>query len=91
MGDRICFHVWLFQILEVSSAATRAEIRSAYKQLSLKYHPDKNRGDRRAAQRFRQLSKAHRALSSTEGRRNYKLYGNPDGPQSWNYGMQCEC
>jgi translocation protein SEC63 len=69
-----------FEILAITPDATDKEIKSAFRKMSLKYHPDKNPGDNIAAGRFIQASKAYEALTSELARKNYEKYGNPDGP-----------
>lgn len=77
-----------YEILELQTGATRAEIRASYKRLSMLNHPDKlSRADRDASRRFARLVKAHKTLIDPQSRKNYELYGNPDGPQSWSYGV----
>jgi translocation protein SEC63 len=69
-----------YNILGVSTNATISEIKSAYRKLAVKYHPDKNQGDPEAAGKFDLIVKAHEALTDEKARRNFELYGNPDGP-----------
>ncbi|CAH8643229.1 unnamed protein product [Dicrocoelium dendriticum] len=72
-----------FVQLEISKDASSAEIRRAYKQLSVKYHPDKG-GD---PKRFILISKAYAALTNEESRKNWEEYGNPDGPGVAHFGI----
>jgi len=76
-----------FKILEVSSSATAAEIKKAYRKLSLVYHPDKNQDDPLASARFIQITKAYSALTDETAKLNYEKYGNPDGPQTTKVGI----
>lgn len=76
-----------FEILEVSPGASAAEVKKGYRQLSLKYHPDKNPDDPLAASRFMQITKAHNALTDETAKANYEKYGNPDGPQTSKVGI----
>jgi len=69
-----------YDILEVPTNATIPEIKSAYRKLAVKYHPDKNQGDPEAASKFDLIVKAYEALTDDKAKRNYELYGNPDGP-----------
>lgn len=64
-----------YQILGVSRRATLEEIKSAYRRLALKYHPDKNPGDRIAEEQFKRISEAYQVLSDAEKRQLYDLYG----------------
>lgn len=70
-----------FAILEIPQDATDKDIKSAYRRLSLKYHPDKNPNDTLAMGRFMQITKAYEALTDSRAKENYLKYGNPDGPQ----------
>merc|ERR1719265_1303982 len=76
-----------FDILEVTYSATPAEIKKAYRKLSLVYHPDKNPDDPLAANKFIQITKAYAALTDDTARANYEKYGNPDGPQMTKVGI----
>ena len=64
-----------YEILEVSRESALGEIRAAYRQLALKYHPDKNPGDNEAEDRFKQISEAYQVLADPEKRQLYDLYG----------------
>lgn len=60
-----------YEILEVSSSATDADIRKAYKKLSLKWHPDKNQNSKEATNKFKQISQAYQILSDAKQRKIY--------------------
>jgi molecular chaperone DnaJ len=64
-----------YEILEISREAPLDEIRTAYRRLALKYHPDKNPGDKVAEDRFKQISEAYQVLADPEKRQLYDLYG----------------
>jgi len=64
-----------YEILEVSRESALEEVRAAYRQLALKYHPDKNPGDNEAEDRFKQISEAYQVLADPEKRQLYDLYG----------------
>ena len=64
-----------YEILEVSRESPLEEIRTAYRRLALKYHPDKNPGDKVAEDRFKQISEAYQVLADPEKRQLYDLYG----------------
>mmetsp|Transcript_71555 Transcript_71555/g.190313 ORF Transcript_71555/g.190313 Transcript_71555/m.190313 type:complete len:665 (-) Transcript_71555:130-2124(-) len=76
-----------FNILEVTHSASAAEIKKAYRKLSLIYHPDKNPDDPLAASRFIQITKAYNSLTDEVAKKNYEKYGNPDGPQTTKVGI----
>lgn len=76
-----------YQILEISVGATDREIKKAFRNLSLKYHPDKNPDDPLAQSKFIQITKAHQALTDETAKANYEKYGNPDGPQNTKVGI----
>ncbi|MFZ5451320.1 MAG: molecular chaperone DnaJ [Thermodesulfobacteriota bacterium] len=64
-----------YEILSISRNASLEEIKTAYRRLALKYHPDKNPGNLEAEERFKRLSEAYQVLSDTEKRQLYDLYG----------------
>jgi translocation protein SEC63 len=71
-----------FAILDIDSGSDDKAIKKAFRSLSLKYHPDKNPGDRAAEAKFMMVAKAYEALTDAEARENWEKYGNPDGKQS---------
>ena len=64
-----------YEILGVSKDASDQEIKSAYRKLALKYHPDKNSGDKEAEEKFKEAAEAYSILSDTEKRARYDRYG----------------
>ncbi|UCH24590.1 MAG: J domain-containing protein [Trueperaceae bacterium] len=64
-----------YQTLGVPVDASAEEIKSAYRQLALKYHPDRNRGDKDAEDKFKEISEAYATLRDPESRRAYDTYG----------------
>jgi translocation protein SEC63 len=71
-----------FSILEIDSGSDNKAIKKAFRSLSLKYHPDKNPGNRAAEAKFMMVSKAYEALTDVTARENWEKFGNPDGKQS---------
>jgi curved DNA-binding protein len=64
-----------YQILGVSRSASPDEIKKAYRKLALKYHPDHNKGDKSAEDKFKDLSEAYAVLSDPEKKKQYDMFG----------------
>ena len=65
-----------YKILGVKRTATKAEIKKAFKKLSLKYHPDKNKDNpKKAKEKFIKIANAYEVLSDDEKRKIYDQYG----------------
>ena len=64
-----------YDVLGVTRSASEGEIKSAYRKLAKQYHPDKNAGDEKAANRFKEIGEAYAVLSDTEKRKLYDQYG----------------
>jgi len=64
---------------------TTAEIRKAYRRLSLKYHPDKNPGDQEAAEKFRKVQDAYDIVSDEDTRKIYEQFGSNEFHSQWAY------
>jgi DnaJ-domain-containing protein 1 len=60
-----------YTLLGVSSNATERDIKSAYRKLALKYHPDKNQGDEAATEMFKKITSAYSVLSDKQSRAKY--------------------
>lgn len=69
-----------YSTLGLSKNATEAEIKSAYRKLAQKYHPDKNRGDKAAEAKFKEVQQAYEVLSDPKKRSNYDQFGSAEGP-----------
>ncbi|KAH0558012.1 hypothetical protein KQX54_013705 [Cotesia glomerata] len=65
----------LYQILELPKTATADEIKKTYRKLALKFHPDKNPGNPEAAEKFKEINKAHTILTDLTKRNIYDNYG----------------
>ena len=68
-----------YSILGVDKGASSDDIKKAYRKLAIKYHPDKNPGDKSAEDKFKQINEAYSVLSDSEKRRNYDTYGSAGG------------
>ncbi len=64
-----------YEVLGVSKTATVEEIKSSYRKLAMKYHPDRNEGDKEAEERFKEASEAYEILSDETKRARYDQYG----------------
>ena len=61
----------LYQVLGIKKTASATEIKSAYRKLARKYHPDLNKDDKNAAEKFKEISAAYDILSNSEKRKKY--------------------
>ncbi|OQX85550.1 MAG: molecular chaperone DnaJ [Candidatus Latescibacteria bacterium 4484_7] len=64
-----------YEILGVSRDATADEIKKAYRKLALKYHPDRNPGDKEAEEKFKEATEAYEVLKDQEKRARYDQFG----------------
>jgi curved DNA-binding protein len=68
-----------YKILGVDKKATKEEIKKAYRKLAVQYHPDKNPGDKKAEEKFKQINEANEVLGDPEKRKKYDELG-----ENWN-------
>ena len=64
-----------YEVLGVGKTASTQEIKSAYRKLAQKYHPDRNPGDKEAEEKFKEAAEAYAVLSDTEKRGRYDRFG----------------
>ena len=74
-----------YDVLGVGKSADATEIKKAYRKLAMKYHPDKNQGDKEAEEKFKEINEAYEVLSDETKRRNYDQFGH-DGVNGQGFG-----
>lgn len=76
-----------YEILSVSKSATADEIKKAYRKVAMKYHPDRNPGDKEAENKFKEAAEAYEILSDENKRAKYDRYGHQAfGPGTEGFG-----
>ncbi|GGG93065.1 chaperone protein DnaJ [Parapedobacter pyrenivorans] len=68
-----------YDVLGISRNADQAEIKSAYRKLAIKYHPDKNPDNKEAEEKFKEAAEAYEVLSNSEKRQRYDQFGHAGG------------
>ena len=64
-----------YDVLGINKSASPEQIKSAYRKLAVKYHPDKNKGDKASEEKFKEASEAYHVLSNSERKQNYDNFG----------------
>src|SRR5438105_1695788 len=64
-----------YEVLSVERTATEEDIKKAYRKLAVKFHPDKNPGDKTAEEKFKEIGEAYEALSDPQKRAAYDQFG----------------
>lgn len=68
-----------YDILGVSRDASDADLKKAYRQLAMKYHPDRNQGNKESEDKFKEINEAYSCLCDTEKRNHYDKFGTAEG------------
>jgi DnaJ-class molecular chaperone len=75
-----------YSILWVAKWATEAEIKKAYKKMAMQYHPDRNKGDKKAEAKFKEINEAYQVLGDKEKKKNYDQFGSAEANPFWGMG-----
>lgn len=67
-----------YEVLGINKGASEDEIKSAFRKLAIKYHPDKNQGNKEAEEKFKEINEAYQVLSDPEKKARYDQYGTAD-------------
>ena len=67
-----------YSVLGVPRASTADELKKAYRKLAMQHHPDKNPGNKKAEEKFKEITEAYEVLSDPQKRKNYDQFGSAD-------------
>jgi molecular chaperone DnaJ len=76
-----------YEVLGVTRSATEVDLKKAYRQLALQYHPDRNPGDKQAEERFKEVNEAYAVLSDPDRRAQYDRFGTVNMPGGFEQGF----
>src|SRR5664280_1513299 len=80
-----------YEVLGLEKGASEDQIKKAFRKLAIKYHPDKNQGDKEAEEKFKEINEAYQVLSDPQKKAQYDQYGNADfGAGSYDSGFNGE-
>src|SRR6478735_1204107 len=68
-----------YEVLGVARGVQAEELKKSYRKLAVQYHPDKNPGDKKAEEKFKELSEAYEVLSDPQKRQMYDQFGHAAG------------
>jgi len=75
-----------YEVLEVSKGANQTEIKKAYRKVAMKYHPDRNPGDKEAEEKFKEAAEAYEVLSHPDKKAKYDRFGHAGMQGAGGYG-----
>ncbi len=75
-----------YEVLGVAKNATAEEIKKAYRKVALKYHPDRNQGDKESEEKFKEAAEAYEVLSNADKKARYDQYGHAANDMGGGYG-----
>lgn len=75
-----------YEVLGVQRNSTEVELKKAYRQMAMKYHPDKNPGNKEAEEKFKEAAEAYDILSTPEKKQRYDQFGHAGVNGSGGYG-----
>ena len=67
-----------YEVLGLEKGASDDEIKRAFRKLAIKYHPDKNQGNKEAEEKFKEINEAYQVLSDPEKKARYDQFGTAD-------------
>ena len=76
-----------YEVLGVEKGASAEEIKKSYRKKAMKYHPDRNPGDKEAEEKFKELGEAYEVLSDDDKRARYDQYGHAGVDPNFNPGF----
>ena len=74
----------LYETLWINKDSSAEEIKKAYKKQAMKYHPDRNAGDKKAEEKFKEINNAYDTLGDTGKKKQYDMFGSTGWASGWN-------
>jgi molecular chaperone DnaJ len=75
-----------YDVLEISKTSSAEDIKKAYRKAAIKYHPDKNPGDKASEEKFKEVAEAYEVLSDITKKQNYDRFGHNANNQNQGFG-----